>query len=126
MLKVAGFAAQLEHYERAIKIYEEVCNLIRIVSRITIYDWKNFNPIITMLFKIPTYVPSISNHKNILPLLWLHFVTSLDAITLTFGKAFYETKVMWAKFTFLCQSKAKLKGQKHKLRTYIGVWKKCI
>ena len=36
MLKVAGFAAQLEHYERAIKIYEEVCDLIRNLLRITI------------------------------------------------------------------------------------------
>ena len=54
MLKVAGFAAQLEHYERAIKIYEEVCNEFQSHYHNAILD---------------TYVPSISNHKNILPLL---------------------------------------------------------
>ena len=67
MLKVAGFAAQLEHYERAIKIYEEVCNLIRIVLRSTIrlneFQSHYHNAI------LDTDVPSTSNHKNILPLL---------------------------------------------------------
>ena len=50
MLKVAGFAAQLEHYERAIKIYEEVCTYVICLELYHVTYYGLLNPIITMLF----------------------------------------------------------------------------
>ena len=60
MLKVAGFAAQLEHYERAIKIYEEVCNLFRIVSWQLLRSTQSHYHNAILDANVP-----ISNHKKI-------------------------------------------------------------